>query len=99
MHTKADISISDNGRSAILTQNGKKAKLEIIGTKDAIFQVFPATYLPGEEFPFSKNSENKGSQKICIRMENVKSEKIRVDFIPLEGKIKQIANCENLENW
>jgi hypothetical protein len=99
MHTKADISISDNGRSAVLTQNGKKAKLQIVGEKDARFQVLPATYLPGEDFPYTKNSENKGFRKLCIKMENVKSEKIRVDFIPLDGKSKSTTNYVNLENW
>jgi hypothetical protein len=51
---------------------------------NAIFQVLPATYLPGEEFPFTKNSENKDFKKVCIKMENVKTAGLKIDFFPIK---------------
>ncbi len=99
MHTKAEIEISKDGRSATLVLKGKKAKLQIIGAKNAKFQVLPATYLPGEEFPLTKNSDNKDFKKVCIKMENVKSEKLRIDFIPLEGKSNPSVGIVDLAKW
>jgi hypothetical protein len=84
MHTKAEIQLSKNGKIAILLQNGKKMKMCVSGVINAIFQVLPATYLPGEEFPFTKNSENKDFKKVCIKMENVKTAGLKIDFFPIK---------------
>jgi hypothetical protein len=99
MHTKADISISQDGTSAILEQNGKKVKLQIVEAKGAVFQILPATYLPGEIFPFTKNSENAGFRKIVIKLDKVKSESLRVDFIPLDNKNEPMQELVGLDNW
>lgn len=80
MHTKADIQVSKNGKSAVLLQNGKKMKMHVSGVKNARFQVLPASYLPGEIFPLTKNSENAGFQKIAVKLENSTKASLKVEF-------------------
>ena len=80
MHTKAQIQVSKNGKSAVLLQNGKKMKMRVTGVKNARFQVLPATYLPGETFPLTKNSENTGFRKIAVKLENVTKAGLKVEF-------------------
>lgn len=81
MHTKAEATISSDGQSVILSQNGKKMKMSINGVKNAHFIVLPATYLPSEQLPMTKNTENLGFHKVCIKLENVEVQSIKVDFI------------------
>lgn len=80
MHTKAKIQVSKNGKSAVLLQNGKKMKMCVSGEKNARFQVLPATYLPGETFPLTKNSENAGFRKIAVKLENSTKASLKVEF-------------------
>ena len=80
MHTKAEIQLSKNGKSAVLLQNGKKMKMRVSGVKNARFQVLPATYLPGETFPFTKNSENTGFRKIAVKLDNSTKASLKVEF-------------------
>ena len=80
MHTKAEIKVSKNGKSAVLLQNGKKMKMRVSGVKNVRFQVLPATYLPGETFPLTKNSENAGFRKIAIKLDNSTKASLKVEF-------------------
>ena len=80
MHTKAKIQVSKNGKSVVLLQNGKKMKMRVSGVKNARFQVLPATYLPGETFPLTKNSENTGFRKIAVKLDNSTKASLKVEF-------------------
>jgi hypothetical protein len=80
MHTKAEIQVSKSGKSALLLQNGKKMKMRVSGVKNARFQVLPATYLPGETFPLTKNSENAGFRKIAVKLENSTKARLKIEF-------------------
>jgi hypothetical protein len=84
MHTKADIQLSKTGKSAVLLQNGKKMKMSVSGVKNARFQVSPATYLPGETFPLTKNSANTGFRKVCVKLENSTKTDLKVEFSVLK---------------
>ena len=80
MHTKAELKLSKSGKSALLLQNGKKMKMRVSGVKNARFQVLPATHLPGETFPLTKNSENAGFRKIAVKLENSTKARLKIDF-------------------
>lgn len=82
MHTKADITIWPKSNSALLQQNGKKMLVTIKSPSNAVFQVLDASYLPGELFPFTKNSLNVGFKKLAIHLPKVLFEKIEVIFQP-----------------
>ncbi len=82
MHTKADITIRSKSNSALLQQNGKKMLVTIKSPSNAVFQVLDASYLPGELFPFTRNSLNVGFKKLAIHLPKVLFEKIEVIFQP-----------------
>jgi len=82
LHTKANIEISNSGRQATLILNQKKMYVDLIGADDCKFEVLPASYLPGQQFPKSKNTENKDFKKLVILMTNCLQGQFRVDFHP-----------------
>ena len=84
MHTKAAITIRPDGKSALLQIKDKQMIATIKSPANAIFQVLDATYLPGESFPFTKNSTNSGFKKLVIKMQAIKSENIQVIFEPVK---------------
>lgn len=84
MHTKAKIELVSEGKTALLKLNGKQMLVTIKSPTNASFQVLGASYLPGETFPFTKNSVNKGFMKLSIKLESKITEKIEVIFQPLK---------------
>jgi len=80
MHTKAVIKVFPGGKSAELGIGGKKFYASIVSPADAKFQVLDATYLPGESFPLTKNSENSGINKLAIKLDHQTENTIQVDF-------------------
>ena len=99
MHTKADIELVDEGRSAILTQNGKRLWVGIL-EGDVAFEVMPATPLPTSPNPDTweenlandgsstnpqKQNANTGIQKLAIHDTDAGgSYRISVYMVPLE---------------
>jgi hypothetical protein len=80
MHTAANIKLSSNGREAVLQLQEKTLHLSIRVPLDAVFQVLPATYLPGRSFPLTKNTNNDSFRKLCINLKNTNANKISVVF-------------------
>lgn len=99
MHTRAMLEISEDGRTVVMTQAGKKMIARIAGPAGARFSELPATYLPGRSFPLTRNSPNDGFRKLVIRLEAVKEGRIRVDFMPVgtvqSATEKQVAAMES----
>jgi hypothetical protein len=96
MHTQASICISGNGKTAYLTQNNKQLMVTLSGAGKARFSVMPASYLPGVELPMTKNSENNGFKKLCIRMDNTDKAAFMVEVMPMKTKGKQF---KKLRKW
>lgn len=100
MHTKAQIQIAENGQLAILKIGKKTMYAKINGVNGAHFEISPATYLPDESFPLTKNSENKNFRKLVIKLNDVnKATILRVDFSPsksqLETSSSQVSSLIN----
>jgi hypothetical protein len=84
MMTGAVIQISNDGKSAVLMQNGKKLLVKILPTadsQDAKFSILPTTPLPTS--PQAANTPIVGMQRLTIHMQNVLSTTISVAFMPL----------------
>lgn len=62
-HTRAVIDVADDGRSATLSQDGKRLRARIVSPEDARFEVMAATPLPGSPDPRGQNPNN-GAQVI-----------------------------------
>lgn len=80
MHTKAKLTISEDGRSVLLQQHGKQLNATIKSPLEARFQVLDASYLPGETFPMSKNSSNRSFRKLVIKLVNQTENSLVVVF-------------------
>ena len=87
INTPADITISEDGRTALLEENGEKMWVSLRSPANAKFVQRAATYLEGEEFPLTQNSTTDAT-KLAIDLENVSEVTISVDFIPLDGGIE-----------
>ncbi len=78
MHTKADIEISEDGKTAILTINGKQMKASLNG--DGEFSVMEAEGLKGK---YEYDEDYSDIKKLTVHLEDVKSAKITVTFMPV----------------
>jgi hypothetical protein len=99
MNTTASVSISSDGRSALLTRNGKQLKALIRFPHEAQFQVLPATYLDGRTFPLTTNGSNGGYKKLGICLPSSKEGIIRVDFLPLDAENDSEAIIDDFEGF
>ncbi len=71
-HTKASVQLSKNGKTATLTQNGKKYLATVLSPSDARFTVMPAQPLGTSPHP-KENNLNKDIQKLSIHIVNYRS--------------------------
>lgn len=78
MHTKADIEITDNGKTAILTINGKQMKAILSG--DGEFSVMKAEALKGR---YEYDADYSDIKKLTVHLEDVKEAEITVNFEPV----------------
>ncbi len=78
MHTKADIEITDNGKTAILTINGKQMKATLSG--DGEFSVMKAEALKGR---YEHDADYSDIKKLTVHLEDVKEAEITVNFEPI----------------
>ncbi len=79
MHTKADIEISEDGKSAILTINGKQMKATSHG--DGEFTVMPAVALGGA---YEYDAEYPDINKLTVHLSGVYKAEICVTLEPVE---------------
>lgn len=78
MHTKAAIEISEDGKTAILTINGKQMKASLLA--DGEFSVMAAASLKGK---YEYDSDYSDLSKLTVHLENVKSAQIIVTLEPV----------------
>lgn len=88
-HTKANIEVAEDGRSAILTQNNKKFWVGIL-SGDGKLAAKDAVPLPTSPNPPGQTA-NKGAKKLEITLENVSKVNLTVGFMPLENSQTQPA--------
>ena len=81
-HTQADISISADGKTATLTQNGKTLLAQIASPTEAKFTQMDATPLPTSPNPDGQDP-NTGIRKLVIKLTNTTSASITVFFTPV----------------
>ncbi len=78
MHTKADITVPDDGKTAILELNGKKMKATL--HNDGEFSVMPAEALGGR---YEYDADYSEIQKLTIHLDGVTSATICVTLEPI----------------
>lgn len=78
MHTKAQIDISEDGKTAILTIGDKK--LKAVSLADGEFSVMKAEALKGA---FEYDEENTDIHKLTVKLEKVKNAEICISLEPI----------------
>lgn len=78
MHTKADIEISDDGKSAVLTINGKQMKATLDG--DGVFSVMAAQKLGGA---YEYDDSYDDIRKLTVHLSDVTEAQITVTLTPM----------------
>lgn len=88
MHTKASIQLAEDGKSALLTQNGKRLWATITLPKDSpvrsAFQVMEAKPLPESPNPKGQ-TDNAGIRKLAVKLDGASDVRIAVELVPLTG--------------
>jgi hypothetical protein len=99
MHTQAEIKISDDGGTAILSQGDAKLQARILSPADGKFEVMDAKPLPTSPQPDGVK-KNEGIRKLAVNLKGVKDVRLAVLLTPLREKTpeppKEIAP---LEKW
>ena len=100
MNTKADVTLSEDGKTAILNINGNKMEAKLL-SEEGRFTVMPAVPLETSPQVVGQN-ENKDYRKLAIHFESAKDLDICVCFTPLvyemEGGIKY-PEVKPLAEW
>ncbi|MDB5083337.1 MAG: Heparinase II/III-like protein [Bacilli bacterium] len=101
MHTAAQIQLSPDGKTAALTQSGKKLSVRILSPEKGTFTVMDAAPLPSSPNPTGQK-DNKGIRKLAIHLSGVTSATITVVFNPiLNGQpvTPQLTSAQPLSEW
>ena len=83
-HTRAEIEISEDGKTAILTQHGKKLMARIVNGEGAKFSVMDAVPFP--QSPQNPNqNKNVGVRKLTIHLPEVQNIDLTVCFVDYDA--------------
>ncbi|MBE1446532.1 heparinase II/III family protein [Paenibacillus sp. OAS669] len=88
MNTKASIQVAEDGKSALLSQNGKRLWVTMTFPKDASppsqakFQIMDARPLPESLNPKGQMPNN-GIRKLAIKLDGVQDVRLAVELVPL----------------
>ena len=85
MHTKADVTLSNGERTAILSLGGKKLEARILSPESARFEVRPAEPLPTSPNPAGQKS-NSGVRKLSVHLTAAGNVRLSVVFLPKDGE-------------
>jgi len=81
LHTEAKVTLSDNGRTATLSRNGKKFVVRLEEPPAAAFKVMECAPLPTSPHP-EKQASNRGRCKLALHWGSVQSVRIRAVLEP-----------------
>lgn len=100
-HTDAEVEISADKKSAILTQNKKRMKVDILAPQNAELIVGAAEPLTSSPKPPVPNQNNGNTKKIQVHVDNALNPTVSVLFTPLIGEqpIPALPKLIPLAEW
>lgn len=99
-HTLADITLAEDGKSALLEMQGEKMLVRIIeGPAEAKLSVYDSKPLITSPAPQGQNLSY--GKKLAIRLTNVSALQLAVEFVPLEKEagVPAPSVFEKLDTW
>lgn len=101
MHTPAEIEVSEDGKTAMLTQKGKSLRATIVEPANATFYAMAAE--PMEGMPSNVfEAVNKGIQKLALNVPDTASTNIMVELMPIYSDFdltKEPLEYVALDDW
>lgn len=86
MHTQADIEISEDGQSAVLSKNDKQIQVNLISRRgDVRFEIMEAVPLGTSPSPNQADNTASGYKKLAVHVEKTRNVDMAVEFVPLYG--------------
>lgn len=101
MHTKAEINLADDGKSAILTIGKKQIQARLITDNESlVFTVMAAEPLPGSPNPEVQHS-TEGTRKLAVYSPSVSSVNMAVEFVPLYNGTTDVKTepLTSMDSW
>ncbi len=102
MNTPAEIEISEDGKTVLLTYQSKQMWVKLSSPSEAVFKEIEPTYLPGESFPLSTNTVNT-TNKLAIELPKTQKTTITVNFVPLaigeSAPPFEVPRSRPMEKW
>lgn len=95
MHTRAAIELTDGGRTATLTQNGKTLRATLLAPSSGSFSVVEAAPLPSSPKP-SENTPNAGLRKLAVNLRASGQTTISIAF---DGGSAALPAMVPLDQW
>jgi hypothetical protein len=81
LHTEARVALSDQGRTATLSRDGKTFTVQLQEPAGAAFEVMDCKPLPTSPNPHPQ-ADNHGRRKLAVHLNNVENTHIRVSMTP-----------------
>lgn len=91
LHTRAELTLTDGGRGATFTQDGKRLVARLLTPENAVFTVRDAVPLASSPQPAEQNP-NRGIRKLAIALPQTKALQLAVLLTPLRPGDKEPAN-------
>lgn len=101
MHTKAEIELADDGKSAVLTIGNKQIQARLITDDESlVFTVMAAEPLPGSPNPEEQKS-TEGTRKLAVYSPSVSSVNMAVEFVPLHNGTTDVKTepLTSMDSW
>ncbi len=98
MHTRAGISLTDGGRTALLSRGGETLRVRLLAPSVGHFEVMAAEPLPTSPNPEGQNP-NAGVSKLALHLEGVTATTIAVAFEPDETATPEAFTIVPLSSW
>ncbi len=99
MHTNADVAVSADGRSAVLTQEGKQVIARIVSGDGPTFSYMAATPLPASPWPTGQPVVPR-VKKLAIHLPSASNFTLAVELVPVVGtEIPSPSSVTPLSSW
>ncbi len=98
MHTRAGVELSGDGRTALLTQNGKAVRARLLSPAGVTFRVDDAAPLPSSPHPDVQGA-NTGVRKLTVQLAATGPVTIAVLIEPDEGAPADDVELTPLAEW
>jgi hypothetical protein len=97
VHTRAQVELAKDKRSATLLQGGKKLVATLVSPAGATFDIMAAAPLPTSPHP-KENNPNEGIRKLSVHMPAASNARIVVVFHPEKGSARN-SFTQPLAQW